>query len=55
MVGGSMPGTTKVASIAIYEAVEALRYDDAFLLCLALVPASFIVLLAVNRMNRSLQ
>ncbi|MFV0422633.1 molybdate ABC transporter permease subunit [Oleidesulfovibrio sp.] len=55
MVGGSMPGSTKVASIAIYEAVEALRYDDAFLLCLALVPASFIVLLAVNRMNRSLQ
>jgi molybdate transport system permease protein len=55
MVGGSMPGTTKVASIAIYEAVEALRYDDAFLLCLALIPASFIVLLAVNRMNRSLQ
>jgi molybdate transport system permease protein len=52
MVGGSIPGSTRVAAIAIYEAVEALRYDDAFKLCLALVPMSFVALLAINRMNR---
>lgn len=52
MVGGSIPGSTKVASIAIYESVEALRYNDAFWLCLALIPASFAVLLIINSFNR---
>ena len=51
MVGGSIPGKTKVASIAIYEAVEALRYDDALWLSLALVPLSFLALVAINRIN----
>ncbi|MGE4552637.1 MAG: molybdate ABC transporter permease subunit [Desulfovibrionaceae bacterium] len=51
MVGGSVPGQTKVASIAIYEAVEAMRYDDAILLSLALVPVSFLVLLVINTIN----
>ena len=51
MVGGSIPGKTKVASIAIYEAVEALRYDDAMWLSLALVPLSFLALVAINRIN----
>ncbi|SKA66801.1 molybdate ABC transporter permease subunit [Desulfobaculum bizertense] len=51
MVGGSIPGTTKVASVAIYEAVEALRYADAFKLCMAMVPISFAALLAINHLN----
>jgi len=51
MVGGSIPGKTKVASIAIYEAVEALRYEDAFVLCLALIPVSFAALMFINRMS----
>lgn len=51
MVGGSIPGRTKVASIAIYEAVEALRYRDAFIMSLALVPISYIFLLLINRLN----
>lgn len=51
MVGGSIPGKTKVASIAIYESVEALRYDDALWLSLALVPLSFLALVAINRIN----
>jgi molybdate transport system permease protein len=52
MVGGSIPGQTKVASIAIYEYVEALRYQEAWLLSLALVTISYLVLLAVNLLNR---
>jgi len=53
MVGGSIPGKTKVASIAIYEYVEALRYREAWLLSLALVAISYLVLLAANILNRS--
>lgn len=48
MVGGSIPGRTKVASIAIYEAVEALRYKDAWLMSITLVPVCFVFLLMVN-------
>ncbi|MCU0577453.1 MAG: ABC transporter permease subunit, partial [Desulfobacterota bacterium] len=51
MVGGSIPGRTKVASIAIYEAVEALRYRDAWLMSLALVPVCYLFLLIVNRLT----
>lgn len=51
MVGGSIPGKTKVASIAIYEAVEALRYRDAWLMSITLVPVSYLFLLLVNRLN----
>ncbi|WP_319762769.1 molybdate ABC transporter permease subunit [Maridesulfovibrio sp.] len=52
MVGGSIPGSTKVASIAIYEAVEAMRYGDALYMSLAIIPVSFMALLAINRLNR---
>ena len=52
MVGGSIPGKTKVASIAIYEAVEALRYQDAWLMSLMLVPVCFVFLLIVNRCRK---
>jgi len=51
MVGGSIPGETRVASIAIFEAVEALRYDDAFRLSAILVPVSFTVLFIINKIN----
>jgi len=52
MVGGSIPGQTKVASIAIYEYVEALRYREAWLLSLALVGASYLILLIVNSLSK---
>jgi len=51
MVGGSIPGKTKVASIAIYEAVEAMRYQDAWLMSIALVPVSYAFLLLVYRLT----
>lgn len=55
MVGGSIPGKTKVASIAIFEAVEALRYSDAWLMSLALVPVCYVFLLLVNRLTPEAQ
>lgn len=48
MVGGSIPGKTKVASIEIYELVETMQYEAAGQLSLVLVLASFIILLSVN-------
>ena len=51
MVGGSIPGETKVASIAVFELVESLRYREAWILSLALVVISYIVLLGVNFIN----
>ncbi len=52
MVGGSIPGETKVASIAIYEAVETMDYSSAGMLSLCFIPISYIFLLLVNRLNR---
>ena len=52
MVGGSVPGETKVASIAIYEAMETMNYREAGLLSLCLVPVSYLLLLLVNKLNR---
>ncbi len=52
MVGGNIPGETKVVSIAIYEHVEMLRYSEAHLLSAILVAFSFVVLLVVYSLNR---
>lgn len=52
MVGGSIPGETRVASIAIYEAVESMDYHKAGVLSLCFIPISYIFLLLVNRLNR---
>ena len=51
MVGGSVPGVTKVASIAVYEAVEAMDYRTAGWMSLCFIPISYIFLLLVNRLN----
>lgn len=52
MIGGSIPGKTKVASIAIYEYVETLQYEQAWHLSLALLALSYCILLIVNFINR---
>lgn len=52
MVGGSIPGETKVLSIAIYEHVEVLDYDSAHILSAGLLAFTFIVLLMVYIINR---
>ena len=53
MVGGSIPGVTKVASIAIYEYVENLDYTSAHIYSFILLILSFIVLFIVNIYNYS--
>lgn len=51
MIGGSIAGQTKVASIAIYEEVEALNYAAANGYALVLVLISFVILLLVYVLN----
>jgi len=52
MIGGSIPGRTQVASIAIYDHVDAMEYAQAHWLSGALLVASFLMLLAVYAFNR---
>ena len=49
MLGGNIPGETRVLSVAIYDHVEALEYADAHLLSAGLVAFSFLVLLMLGR------
>lgn len=51
MVGGSIPGKTKVASVAIYEMVENLDYTSAHIYSAIMVGISFVVLLSVYIFN----
>ena len=52
MVGGNIPGRTKVISIAIYEHVETIDYAAAHTLSAILLIFSFLVLLTVYALNR---
>lgn len=52
MVGGNIPGRTKVISIAIYEHVETINYQAAHILSAGLLIFSFLVLLTVYTLNR---
>jgi len=51
MVGGSIPGETKVASVAIYEWVETMEYGTAHIYSAIMVALSFTVLLSVYLFN----
>jgi molybdate transport system permease protein len=52
MIGGNIPGRTRVLSIAIYDRVEALDYAHAHWLAGGLLLFSFLVLLAMNRLGQ---
>ncbi len=52
MVGGNIPGRTKVVSIQIYEQVETINYDNAHALAAILLVFSFTVLVSVYTFNR---
>ncbi len=52
MVGGNIPGKTRVISIAIYEHVETLQYAQAHALSIILLIFSFLVLVTVYTVNR---
>ena len=48
MLGGNIPGVTRVVSVQIYDHVEAMEYGHAHMLAAGMVVFSFIVLLALN-------
>ncbi|HXU41985.1 MAG TPA: molybdate ABC transporter permease subunit [Burkholderiales bacterium] len=47
MIGGNIPGATRVLSVALYDHVEALDYVNAHILAGGMLVFSFVVLLAV--------
>jgi molybdate transport system permease protein len=51
MVGGNIPGETRVVSIAIYDHVETLNYAAAHRLSLVLLGIAFVVLFAMFAVN----
>ncbi len=53
MVGGSIPGQTKVASVQLYEHVETLAYAQAHGLAILLVVFAFFVLLLVYSLQKT--
>ncbi len=52
MIGGNIPGSTQVISIAIYDHVEAMEYGRAHWISGGLLLFSFLLLLAVYGLNR---
>jgi molybdate transport system permease protein len=51
MIGGSIPGETRVASVAIYDEVQSINYPLANRYAAILLAFSFTILLAVYAMN----
>jgi molybdate transport system permease protein len=51
MIGGNIPGETKVLSVAIYDHVETLEYDQAYLLSGGMLLFSFLVLMILYQVN----
>jgi len=54
MIGGNIPGVTRVASVAIYNEVEALNYAAANQYALVLFVVTFAILLLVYSVNNRL-
>ena len=52
MLGGNIPGVTRVVSVQIYDHVEALEYAQAHWLAGGMVVFSFLVLLGLNLTRR---
>lgn len=53
MLGGNIPGVTRVVSVQIYDHVEALEYAQAHWLAGGMVVFSFLVLLGLNLTRRT--
>lgn len=52
MIGGNLKGETRVASIAIYEAVESLKFGEAHVYSIILITISFSILLLTYALNK---
>lgn len=55
MIGGNIPGETKVLSVAIYDHVEALEYGPAHVLSAGLLLFSFLIMLVLYWVNQRMQ
>ena len=55
MIGGNIPGETKVLSVAIYDHVEAIEYTQAHWLAGGMVGFSFVVLVTLYSLNGRVQ
>lgn len=55
MIGGNIPGRTRVISVAIYDHVEALEYQQAHLLAGGMLLFSFIVLVIMYSRRRPMR
>lgn len=55
MIGGNIPGETKVLSIAIYDHVESLEWTQAHWLAGGMVLFSFLVVLAINVLGQRMR
>ncbi len=51
MIGGNIPGETKVLSVAIYDHVETLEYGQAHILSAGMIGFAFLVLLTLYLVN----
>lgn len=54
MIGGNIPGQTKVLSTAVYDHVEALEYSQAHELAAGLLIFSFVIMLLLYAVNQRL-
>lgn len=55
MIGGNIPGETKVLSVAIYDHVESIEYTQAHWLAGGMVVFSFVVLVTLYSLNGRVQ
>jgi molybdate transport system permease protein len=52
MIGGNIPGSTRVASIAIYDEVQALNFESANRYAFVLFAVTFVLLIVIYAFNR---
>lgn len=55
MIGGNIPGKTKVLSVAIFDYVEALQWTPAHILSAGMLVFSFLVILTMMMLEKSLR
>ncbi len=55
MIGGNIPGHTKVLSIAIYDYVESLRWEQAHVLAGGMLVFSFLVILTMMVLEKRIR
>jgi molybdate transport system permease protein len=52
MIGGSIPGKTKVLSVAVYDYVETMQWREANILAAGMAIFAFIVILAMTLIEK---